>query len=347
MTPIFLALLYLGITLLQKQGPTIIIAYNPDNLVISQTIGLRPTDQVQIQNASSPDEVRTAMHSAAPKEDFGVVVPANAIADAKAGKQPQVELYINAAKQKDEIGRQRTSIYFTSFFTAQANQQPPIKLVSETVNKPKEADTSPLNKFFSNPNALASFYGGFTLGLTPIIIGMLVLPVLLVEEKEKKTLRFMLTTPARTSEIVIAKAAIGFIYSLILAALVLLINSGSVEDVGIVALFVIIGSLFGVTMGILIGSFFNNVQAVNTWAGMLMTLMMLPGIFVLFGVSGIFAVVLRFIPSYWLMDGTVNAAMGNLGFNAAVLDLSLSIAVVIVLLAISMWLLRRRSLEAA
>ncbi len=347
LTPIFLAVLYLIINLAQKQGPTVIIAYNPDNVAITQTLGLRPNEEVQISNASSPDEVRTAMHSADPKQDYGVVIPAHALADAQAGKQPQVELYVNAAKQKDEINRQRTTIYFSSYFITAAHQQPPVKLVSETVNVPKNANSNPLSKFFSNPNALGSFYGGFTLALTPIIIGMLVLPVLLVEEKEKKTLRFMLTTPARTSEVVIAKASIGFIYSLLLAALVLLINSGSVNDIPMVALFVVVGSLFGVTMGILIGAFFNNVQAVNTWAGMLMTLMMLPGIFVLFGVTGIFGILLKLIPSYWLMDGTINAALGSLDFNAAALDLGLSIAVIVVLLVASMLLLRHRALEAA
>ncbi|PZR94927.1 MAG: hypothetical protein DLM69_12065 [Candidatus Chloroheliales bacterium] len=347
LTPIFLALLYLVISTVQKQGPTVITAYNPDNVVISQTLGLRPTDKVDIHNVNSPDEVRTAMHAAAPNADYGVVIPAHAIADAQAGKQPQVELYINAAKQKDESARQRTSIYFGNYFIAAANQQPPVKLVSEMVNVPKDANSNPMSKFFSNPNALGSFFGGFTLALTSIIIGMLVLPVLIVEEKEKKTLRFVLTTPARTSEVVIAKAATGFLYSLALAVLVLLINSSSINGLALVALFVVIGSLFGVAMGILIGAFFNNVQAVNTWAGMLMSLMILPGIFVIFGATGIFAILLRIIPSYWLMDGTVGAAMGSLDFNTALLDLGLSIVVVVVLLALSMVLLRRRSLEAA
>jgi hypothetical protein len=77
-----------------------------------------------------------------------------------------------------------------------------------------------------------------------------------------------------------------------------------------------------------------------------MTVMMLPGIFVIFGVSGVVAIVLKIIPSYWLMDGTIGAAMGSLDFGSAALDLSLSFAVVIVILAISMILLRRRSLEA-
>lgn len=347
MTPIFLALLYLLISTLQRPGPTVIIAYNPDNVPISQTLGLRPTDELQVQSANSPADVRSAMHAAAPSQDFGVVIPANTIADAKAGKQPQIELYINATKQKDEIGRQRTEIYFDNYFAAQANQQPPIKLVSETVNQPPDANKNPMSKFFSNPNALGTFYAGFTLALTPIIIGMLVLPVLLVEEKEKKTLRFVLTTPARTSEVVIAKAAIGFIYSLLLATLVLLINSGSVTDLLLVIVFVVIGSLFGVAMGVIIGAFFNNVQSVNTWAGMLMTVMMLPGIFVIFGVTGIVSILLKIIPSYWLMDGTIGAAMGSLDFGSAALDLGLSIAVVVVILAISMLLLRRRSLEAA
>jgi ABC-2 type transport system permease protein len=347
LTPIFLALLYLVITIAQKQGPTVIVAYNPDNVAITQTLGLRPSDKVEIHNVNSADEVRTAMHAADLNADYGVVIPAHAIADAMAGKRPQVELYINAAKQQDESTRQRTSIYFDNYFIAAANQQPPVKLVSEVVNVPKDANSNPRSKFFSNPNALGSFYGGFTLALTPIIIGMLVLPVLIVEEKEKKTLRFVLTTPARTSEVVIAKAAIGFLYSLLLAALVLRINSGSVSDIGLVALFVVIGSLFGVAMGILIGAFFNNVQAVNTWAGMLMTLMILPGIFVIFGATGIFAILLRIIPSYWLMDGMVGAAMGSLDSNTALLDLGLSIAVVVVLLALAMVVLRRRSLEAA
>ena len=51
--------------------------------------------------------------------------------------------------------------------------------------------------------------------------GALVVPLLLVEEKEKHTLDFLLTSPATLTEIVTGKAITGVVYSLLIAGVLL------------------------------------------------------------------------------------------------------------------------------
>ena len=52
----------------------------------------------------------------------------------------------------------------------------------------------------------------------------MVVPLLLVEEKEKRTLDFLLASPASLKEIVAGKALTGVAYTVLIAGLLLFVN---------------------------------------------------------------------------------------------------------------------------
>ncbi|HKR61833.1 MAG TPA: ABC transporter permease, partial [Pyrinomonadaceae bacterium] len=130
--------------------------------------------------------------------------------------------------------------------------------------------------------------------------GALVVPLLLVEEKEKRTLDFLLTSPASLREIITAKAVTGVVYSLLIAAVLLGINYKLVGNWPLTVLTVVFGLVLVVVIGVLMGSLFQNTMQVNTWAGLVVLVIMAPS-FPSLG-SGALDTVMRFVPTYYFNE---------------------------------------------
>jgi ABC-2 type transport system permease protein len=103
--------------------------------------------------------------------------------------------------------------------------------------------------------------------ITFAMTGALVVPLLLVEEKEKRTLDFLLTSPASLTEIIAGKALTGVVYSFLIPGLLLAINHKLIGNWPLTLLTVLLGLLFVVAVGLFMGSLFQNTMQVNTWAG--------------------------------------------------------------------------------
>ena len=73
--------------------------------------------------------------------------------------------------------------------------------------------------------------------------GALVVPLLLVEEKEKRTLDFLLTSPASLTEIVTGKALTGVVYSALIAGVLLAINHKLIGNWPLTLLTLLLGTV--------------------------------------------------------------------------------------------------------
>ena len=63
-----------------------------------------------------------------------------------------------------------------------------------------------------------------SLAVVIITIGIILVPFLMIEEKENHTIEALMVSPAIYSQIVIGKAIAGTFYCLVAAAIVLLVN---------------------------------------------------------------------------------------------------------------------------
>ena len=98
-----------------------------------------------------------------------------------------------------------------------------------------------------------------------LLMGVMLVPTLMLEEKQTRTMDALLVSPASISQVVIGKALAGFFYILVTAAIVYLIYWTGVVSWGISALFVIGAGLFSVAVGLLFGIIFNNQQEMTGW----------------------------------------------------------------------------------
>src|SRR6266581_1833405 len=137
----------------------------------------------------------------------------------------------------------------TDYARSVANPQPPASITVATVNPPSPANNAlqDIGQVYSTAILLSSF-----------LVGTSLVPGLLAEEKEKKTLRMLMVSPASFSDVVAAKLLVGLVYQLLLAMVALGIKGGYTGEVPLVLLFVLLGSCFSVSLGLLIGSIFQT-----------------------------------------------------------------------------------------
>jgi ABC-2 type transport system permease protein len=197
----------------------------------------------------------------APDVRLGLVIPVDFDQLVKSAEQIEIQGYTvhwATQKQVNELG---------SIFESQLSEQ-----VSVAVKIQVEG-----NVVYPQPDS-----GGFVimislaLVLVIVTLGIILVPYLMIEEKETHTIEALLVSPARYTQVVTGKAIAGMFYCLAAAAVVLLVHHGLIAHWGIVFLTVICGSLFAVSLGLSIGMFFDNPTNMNLWGGLLIAVLMVP-----------------------------------------------------------------------
>lgn len=147
-----------------------------------------------------------------------------------------------------------------------------------------------------------------TFGMT----GALVVPLLLVEEKEKRTMDFLLTSPAKLTEVIAGKAFTGVVYSVLIAAVLLGINRQLIGNWPLTMLTILLGLLLIVAIGLVMGSLFQTTMQVNTWASLVLLVLMAPS-FPVPGSPAVLETAMRFIPTYYFVEALKLSLAGTSG----------------------------------
>ncbi|HEU0253644.1 MAG TPA: ABC transporter permease, partial [Pyrinomonadaceae bacterium] len=229
LTPLFVAVLFRvllpGLDDLNKL--TIVVHDAGNSQLLSE---LRAVPQISFVNAGSADGVAKQVENS--EAIGGLAIPINFDADVAAAKQPELLIYINNKQGPIEQAafRQLMERQVLAF----AKQPGPARLTWLDVNKKADAGAG----FNLNQMLLP-----LLLLLTFSMTGALVVPLLLVEEKEKRTLDFLLTSPASLSEIIAGKALTGVVYSILIAGLLLGLNHKLIGNWPLTLLTVLLGIL--------------------------------------------------------------------------------------------------------
>lgn len=172
--------------------------------------------------------------------------------------------------------------------------------------------------------------------------GVFVVPTMLVEEKEKRTLQAILVSPAGYLDLVIGKALVGMFYSLLLGLLLLLLNRGFAGNGAVTLLAVVLGSLFLVQVGLLMGAVFGETAQVNTWSSIVMLALLVPTLFVMPPrPPAPVSTITNLIPTSHMAEAIIiglskGASLGDAGLHLLVLA-----AATVVVSAAVVWALRR------
>ena len=94
------------------------------------------------------------------------------------------------------------------------------------------------------------------------MMGVQLVPTLIFEEKQTKTMDALLVSPASISQVVVGKALAGLFYVLVSAGVMFAINWAGVVHWEVALLFVLGIGVFSVGVGLVLGSFFERQQDV-------------------------------------------------------------------------------------
>jgi len=295
----------------------------------AMTAEMRKIQQISVVDAPSAEATESEVQKQ--KAIGGLVVPVNFDSDATAGKQPELKIYVNNKKTVFEQAAFRRLL--DQQVRAVVKQPEPANLVWIDVDK----DTSEQNR---RGLALDQMMLPLLLILTLGMIGSMVVPLLLVEEKEKRTLDFLLSSPARLKEIVAGKALTGVTYTLLIAGLLLFLNRQFVGNWLWMGLSILLGMVFVVAVGLLLGCLLNNTMQVNTWAGTVLIVLMAPS-FPSFGLPAALDTAMRFVPTYYLTRA-LELSLSENPTSHVWGHLAVVLACTVVAFTAAVWALRRR-----
>jgi ABC-2 type transport system permease protein len=334
LTPVLLTIFFAVLSGLLGSKPVRLFIYNPEHSGVSQAAS-STLSRSQIVFASSPQEVSSAF---APSKStayaLGLVVPAGFDDSLRRGEQPHLALYLNG-NELNEIQRQTVVHALNDYASNLSHPQPAVDIAITTIH----ASSSTFN-----PD-LGIFYVVMAL-LTSISAGISLVSTLLVEEKEKKTLRVVLVSPASLTDVVMGKLLVGLGYQLLISVVVMVVLNGLVGIFPLVLLFVLLVTCFGLALSLLAGSIFRTTSALGGFLGIVSLLFIIPTVFsgplgVLFGNDAILHFV-RALPTYYMADGLLSALQGQIVIGNIFLDLGITLGCTLPCLATAVWILHRQ-----
>lgn len=158
-----------------------------------------------------------------------------------------------------------------------------------------------------------------------LIAGILLTGTSLVEEKERGTLCALLVSPVRLSEVVAAKAVLGFALSLVMGAVILAMNNALGSSPLALVLSLLIAALMCVEVGLLYGAGSSDMKTLYALFKGLNILLFAPVVFYLFPdwpewLGKIF-------PTYWAINPVFEVAVNGRGLADIWFDLVVALAI--------------------
>jgi ABC-type Na+ efflux pump permease subunit len=216
--------------------------------------------------------------------------------------------------------------------------------LSLQLGRPVTLELSGHDVYFDAGTFFFAFSATIALLFITLMIGISLIPNLMVEEKESRTLDVLLVSPASAAHVVAGKALAGLFYGLAGSAVVLVVFSYLVIQWQLAILAAILATLFMVAIGLLLGSYVKERAQLSLVAWFVVAPLLIPVILVaLEGLVPTGAVaVMNWIPTVLIakifrLSLTPNATFAHYGAAAIV-----ATACTLFLLGLVVWIVQRR-----
>jgi len=216
--------------------------------------------------------------------------------------------------------------------------------LSTELGRPVTVNLTGHDVYFDADTFFFVFSATIALLFITLMIGISLIPNLMIEEKQAKTLDALLVSPASATHLVAGKALAGLFYGLVGSAVVLVTFRYLIIRWDLALLAAVLATLFMVAIGLLLGSYANVRAQLQLVAWFIIIPLLIPVILVaLEGLvpSGAVAV-LNWIPTVLIakifrLSLTPNASLAHFGAPLAV-----TLASTLLLLALVVWVVRRQ-----
>ena len=109
-----------------------------------------------------------------------------------------------------------------------------------------------------------------------LMVGMMVIPHMMIEERQEKTIDALMISPANSMHIIAAKALTGLVYTVFVLLIALVFNWSLIQHSWLFFLVGLLGALFSIALGILLGVKIESRQQLILWAWLVLIPLFLP-----------------------------------------------------------------------
>ncbi len=306
---------------------TSVVVYDANESKLLQA--LEESDSFNVQQVRSIEEVDEFIGDSGfgLGPEVGLVVPSDFDQVLEAGEELKLEGYINWANRNKASKLQ-------SGMEGQISE-----LMGEQV-------AIELGDRYVYPDLTSSLTLGImtTSSLSVVIImGILLVPNLIFDEKRTKTIDALLVSPAKISQVVLGKVLAGWFYMLLIAAVVFLVNWTSVVHWDVAILFTFLSGLLSIAIGLILGTFFESQQEVTGWTSAIILILLgavLVGMMDL-DIPSWLQSIIPWVPSVTLSDLFRASFSGSAMIPDFWVKLSSVLGVSLLLYGVVIWKLRR------
>ncbi len=137
------------------------------------------------------------------------------------------------------------------------------------------------NELYPRPDSGGQpFMVAIVLLVAVTLITVMVVPQLMIEEKETRTLDALFLSPASVKEVVAGKALAGIVFALLGAGVVLVFNATMIQNWALTLVALLCGALFAVAVGLLLGVVVEDQQSLNLVLGFVFVFLVIPAFLV-------------------------------------------------------------------
>lgn len=345
LSPILLAVLFAIVSnlLASRASSSSLLIYNPSHSNVEQFVNSVISTNSTITHAASAQDVAAAFGPQGSHKTtsyiLGLVIPADFDASLRAGNHPQVTMYLNG-DYLDSNDVQLLEHTISDYARNITHPQTPLTFAVTSINPPA---ASTFVQDYTRRYAMAGILYSLTIGIAFV-------PNLLVEEKEKKTIRMLMVSPASWGDIVLGKLLVGLVYQLLISAVVLVILGGFVGQIPLLLLFTLLSSTFGLVLGLLFGSICQTTGSLGIFVGTVSIIYTLPSLVLgplyLILQGSFFAQAIKVLPTYYMADGILKAMMNQATTDNTLLDIIILASCTVILFLAAIWTLNRQSAVA-
>ncbi len=179
-----------------------------------------------------------------------------------------------------------------------------------------------------------------------IVLGGLWIPAAsLIDEKQKRTLVALTSTPTSLMDVYLSKTLMGFILSGIMAVIILLLNGAFAGQIALLLLVIGLGGLMSSVFGVILGSVSKDMDTFMGVIKVMGIVLYAPGILKIF--PQVPEWIGRLFPTYYLMNPLLEVSQNGAGFGDILIDVAVLAVIIVALLAILSSVIGRQQQQLA
>jgi ABC-2 type transport system permease protein len=251
------------------------------------------------------------------RRDVGIVLPKDLDSIIKKGESIEITTYIwgeSLLKNRAII-----SAAFLYQLKKYSGEKTPVDIIPVSLG---DKNNVPLkDRFLPVIVLMAIFISGFAIPSTS-----------LAEEKQKRTIGALLTTPVTQNELFVSKGLVGIIVSIVMGISILILNQAFNAHWFLVIFIMLLGAIMATCFGLMLGAFAKDISSVYSVIQGLNIFIYAPGILIFFPQMPQW--IGKFFPTYYVMNPIIELTQKSGTWATVNRDIFALIGIIVILSAI-------------